>query len=157
MWVLRSAEAARLHFWGISQMSPPAAREALAAARSLWFLGKPPDGDHQWCASLPPICCQCMAGALGQQTAGRCGLLDSRGGVHAGLRRYMMQPVYRQFPEVKARHHVLLDPDQAQDFDLLSGEEWLGTPRLSPSTGWYGAKPWSPSLTVSIYHMKSGI
>lgn len=54
VWVLRSAEAARLHFWGISQMAAPAAREALAAARSLWFLGTPPDGDHQWCASSPP-------------------------------------------------------------------------------------------------------
>ena len=46
---MRHADDARLHFWGISQMDAPAAREALAAVKSIWFLGKPPDGeDPSW-------------------------------------------------------------------------------------------------------------
>ena len=59
-----------------------------------------------------------------------------------------MQPVYRQYPEVKARHHMLLDPDLTQGFDVLSGNQSLGGGELSPSTGWYGERP---ELLASIF------
>ena len=50
VWVMRKADAARLRFWGISQMEPKAALEALSAVKSIWFLGKiPNDWDSRWC------------------------------------------------------------------------------------------------------------
>ena len=58
VWVMRKADAARLHFWGVSQMEPRAALEALSAVKSIWLLDQTipiPQGSH-WCdpvLSLP--------------------------------------------------------------------------------------------------------
>lgn len=57
VWVMRRADPARLHFWGISQMESKAALEALSAVKSIWFLGKiPNDWDSRW-YPLSPQCC----------------------------------------------------------------------------------------------------
>ena len=43
--------------------------------------------------------------------SGLCLVTKQRGGIiSAACRRYMMQPIYRQYPQVKARHHLLLGP-----------------------------------------------
>ena len=48
--------------------------------------------------------------------------------------RYLMQPVYREYPEVKARHHLVLDRQ------LVSiNESDMGNADMSPSSGWLGA------------------
>lgn len=50
-----------------------------------------------------------------------------------------MQPVYRHFPEVKAKHHVLLDFNK---LTLPKGFE-ARMPKndtISPSSGWLGGK-----------------
>ena len=71
--------------------------------------------------------------------SGLCLVTKQRGGIiSAACRRYMMQPIYRQYPQVKARHHLLLDPDVTQGFAALAGTEKPGSEQLTPSTGWYG-------------------
>ena len=58
VWVMRRADAARLHFWGISQMESKAALEALSAVKSIWFLGKiPNDWDSRWYTPRSPFSC----------------------------------------------------------------------------------------------------
>ena len=44
-----------------------------------------------------------------------------------------MQPIYRQYPEVKARHHMVLDRQ------LVSlNETDIGSAGMTPSSGWLG-------------------
>ncbi|CAL8464602.1 g4137 [Coccomyxa elongata] len=99
VWVMRNADDARLHFWGISQMERDSTLEAIAATKSLWFLGDiNSEIDNYW---------------------------------------HMMQPVYRHFPEVKGKHHVLLD------FNHLTSPRGFeaNMPKndtVSPSSGWLG-------------------
>ena len=51
VWVMRKADDARLHFWGISQMERESALEAIAATKSIWFLGDVnSELDSYWCA-----------------------------------------------------------------------------------------------------------
>ena len=45
-----------------------------------------------------------------------------------------MQPTYQQFPEVKARHHLVLDRPL---FSIPEADG--GSANMSPSTGWLGA------------------
>lgn len=55
VWVMRKADDARLHFWGISQMERDSALEAIAATESLWFLGdiNSEIDNYWWAPSLP--------------------------------------------------------------------------------------------------------
>ncbi len=63
-------------------------------------------------------------------------------------RRYMMQPVYRHFPEVKAKHHVLLDFNNLESpkgFEARMPKNAT----ISPSSGWLGGTLWLCPLCFS--------
>lgn len=48
IWMMRKAMAAKLHFWGLSQMDRETALEAINATQSIWFLGDDIEQDTEW-------------------------------------------------------------------------------------------------------------
>ncbi|CAK0787582.1 hypothetical protein CVIRNUC_010804 [Coccomyxa viridis] len=53
IWVMRWGDTAKLHFWGLSQMTTEEGAEALGAADALWLMAEPRTGHAHWKALQP--------------------------------------------------------------------------------------------------------